>query len=119
MAPRECTHQNSQGLAALPVEVTGRRQNGARRQGFASPRQTTARPCPLCAVLTKRRGDGRLRRGRFTVRLHNVQKGKAGFPPFGGKPALLKQTLSQLVCRDRVTPYQETNLRPHFKSPGF
>jgi hypothetical protein len=38
--------------APPPVEVGGQCQNGARRQGFAAPRQTPARPCLLCAVLT-------------------------------------------------------------------
>jgi hypothetical protein len=36
--------------APPPVEMGGQCQNGARRQGFAMPRQTPARPCPLCAV---------------------------------------------------------------------
>src|SRR5215210_213184 len=37
-------------------------QNGARPQGFASPRQNRARPCVLCAVLPLWTRDGRLRR---------------------------------------------------------
>ena len=37
--------------APPPVEMRGQCQNGARRQGFAAPRQTSARPCLLCAVL--------------------------------------------------------------------
>jgi hypothetical protein len=37
-------------------------QNGARRQGFAAPRPTTARPCPLRAVPAGSVRDGRLRR---------------------------------------------------------
>ena len=37
--------------APPPVEMGGQCQNGARRQGFATPRQTQARPCLLCAVL--------------------------------------------------------------------
>lgn len=41
----------------------GECQNGARAQGFATPRQKTARPCALRAVQAKRQtGDGRLRR---------------------------------------------------------
>jgi hypothetical protein len=38
--------------APPPVKMGGQCQNGARRQGFATPRQTPARPCLLCAVLT-------------------------------------------------------------------
>jgi hypothetical protein len=38
--------------APPPVDMSGQCQNGARRQGFATPRQNPARPCPLCAVLT-------------------------------------------------------------------
>jgi len=37
-------------LAPPPVEMRGQCQNGARRQGFATPRQNPARPCRLCAV---------------------------------------------------------------------
>ena len=37
--------------APPPVEMGGQCQNGARRQGCATPRQTQARPCRLCAVL--------------------------------------------------------------------
>ena len=36
--------------APPPVEMGGQGQNSARRQGFATPRQTPARPCLLCAV---------------------------------------------------------------------
>ena len=48
--------------AAPPVGV-GLKQNGARRQGLASPRQIPPRPCLLRAVsaLPEKR-DGRLRR---------------------------------------------------------
>jgi hypothetical protein len=38
--------------APPPVEGGGQCQNGARRQGFAAPRQNPARPCLLRAVLT-------------------------------------------------------------------
>ena len=37
--------------APPPVEMDGQYQNGARRQGFAAPRQNPARPCLLRAVL--------------------------------------------------------------------
>ena len=36
--------------APPPVEMGGQCQNGARRQGFAAPRQTPARPCLLRSV---------------------------------------------------------------------
>ena len=55
-------------------------QNGARRQGFASPRPTAARPCRLRAVPAPRIRDGRLRREHFTVGL-DQKRGKAGSPP--------------------------------------
>jgi hypothetical protein len=45
-----------------PIEALPECQNGARRQGFASPRQTPARPCRLRAVPARSRCDGRLRR---------------------------------------------------------
>jgi hypothetical protein len=53
-------HQQERVPPAPPIEVRGRCQNGARRQGFASPRR--ARPCLLCAVLAGGPCDGRLRR---------------------------------------------------------
>jgi hypothetical protein len=43
-------HQQERVPATPPVEGTRRCQNGARRQGFASPRPTPARPCLLRAV---------------------------------------------------------------------
>ena len=45
-----------------PIEAIRECQNGARRQGFATPRQTPARPCLLRAVPARSRCDGRLRR---------------------------------------------------------
>jgi hypothetical protein len=45
-----------------PIEAGSECQNGARRQGFASPRPTPARPCPLRAVPARPFRDGRLRR---------------------------------------------------------
>src|SRR5262249_26301420 len=49
-----------------PIEALRECQNGARRQGFASPRPTPARPCLLRAVPARSRCDGRLRRDQGT-----------------------------------------------------
>ena len=49
-------------------ERVGECQNGARRQGFASPRHS-ARPCRLRAVPARDSRDERLRREHFTVYL--------------------------------------------------
>jgi hypothetical protein len=53
-------HPQERVPPAPPIEVRAGCQNGARRQGFASPR--CARPCLLCAVPARKLGDGRLRR---------------------------------------------------------
>jgi hypothetical protein len=50
-----------------PIEAGSPCQNGARRQGFASPRQTPARPCLLRAVPARPLYDGRLRREHSVV----------------------------------------------------
>lgn len=62
-------HQQERVPATPPVEVFRQCQNGARWQGFASPRQKQARPCQLRAVPAKatvRRAApaGTLRAGR-------------------------------------------------------
>lgn len=62
-------HQQERVPATPPVEGFRQCQNGARGQGFASPRQKQARPCPLRAVPaqpTVRRAApaGTLRAGR-------------------------------------------------------
>jgi len=62
------THQRERVPATPPVQAAGQYQNGARQQGFASPRQTSARPCLLRAVPERPRGDGRLRREHSMVR---------------------------------------------------
>jgi hypothetical protein len=72
-------HQQERVPPAPPIEVRGRCQNGARRQGFASPRR--ARPCPLCAVLAGRPCDGRLRREHFPAA--SAAKKKGPLPPGG------------------------------------
>ena len=59
-----------------PIEVRSHCQNGARRQGFALPRQKTARPCPLRAVPARPLYDGRLRREHFAVLLSKTKNGK-------------------------------------------
>ena len=51
-------------------------QNGARRQGSATPRQTQARPCLLRAVPARPVCDGRLRREHSAVLWRQLQTGK-------------------------------------------
>jgi len=65
-------HQQERVPPAPPIEVRGRCQNGARRQGFASPRR--ARPCLLCAVLAGGPCDGRLRREHSPHRFRNKRE---------------------------------------------
>jgi hypothetical protein len=72
-----------------PIEAVGKCQNGARRQGFATPRQTPARPCLLRAVPAGPRCDGRLRRDHTEIRYH------------GGKT-----NAGAARVLDRVAPYQ-------------
>ena len=64
---------------APPIDVRGRCQNGARRQGFASPRR--ARPCLLRAVLAGKPCDGRLRREHSPAASATKEKGP--LPPCG------------------------------------
>ena len=49
-------------------------QDGARAQGVASLRQTTARPCPLRAVPAKPLCDGRLRREHLEAFYDQIEK---------------------------------------------
>jgi hypothetical protein len=81
-------HQQERVPAPPPVEVFRPCRNGARRQGFASPRQKQARPCPLRAVPAKptlRRAApaGTLRAGRQK----REEKKEACVPPDGGPQA--------------------------------
>src|ERR1700683_1502435 len=59
-----------------PIEAGSQCQNGARRQGFAAPRQKPARPCRLRAVPARPLYDGRLRRERFAVLVSKTKDGK-------------------------------------------
>jgi hypothetical protein len=65
--------------APPPVEMGGQCQNGARRQGFAPPRQTPARPCLLCAVLagieSRRAAPAGTRSEPISVLTDYLQKG--------------------------------------------
>ena len=80
-------HQQERVPATPPVETARGCQNGARRQGFASPRQTTARPCPLRAVPASPSCDGRLRREHFTVSFTGKRKDRP--PSWRRKAGLL------------------------------
>ena len=62
--------------AAPPIEVGSECQNGARRQGSATPRQKPARPCLLRAVPARPLYDGRLRREHFTVLVNKIKNRK-------------------------------------------
>jgi hypothetical protein len=85
-------HQQERVPATPPVEGTRRCQNGARRQGFASPRPTPARPCLLRAVpanssMRRRAAPAGTLRGLL---VHSKRKGR--LPSLQRKAGLAQKT---------------------------